>query len=50
MRVFDLETSLNRALLEIDEIFNVHSLSCQRLGLPVPTISQIIEEPNAIIQ
>ena len=42
------EVSFNTALLEIEDILNVHNLSCQELGLPVPTYPQRSDEANAI--
>ena len=48
LRLYNKEASFNLALLEIDDILNVHNLSCQILGSPVPTYSQTIEEANTI--
>ena len=48
MRDYNEEVSFNRALLEIRDILDVHNLSCQTLGLPVPTYLHRIEEANAI--
>lgn len=48
MRDYNKEVSLNRALLEIEDILNVHNLLCQQLRLPVPTYSQRTDEANAI--
>ena len=48
LRLYNEEAYFNRVLLEIDDILNVHNLSCQTLGLPVPTCSQRIQEANTI--
>ena len=48
LRLYNEEGSFNRVLLEIDDILNVHNLSCQILGLLVPKYSQTIEEAYAI--
>ena len=45
---YNEEVSFNTALLEIEDILNVHNLSCQELGSPVPTYSQRTDEANAI--
>ena len=47
-RDYNEEVSFNTALLEIEDILKVHNLSCQELGLPVPTNSQRTDEANAI--
>ncbi|GBO05323.1 hypothetical protein AVEN_138115-1 [Araneus ventricosus] len=48
LRVYNEEAYFNRALLETEDTLNVHNLSSQKLGLPVPTYLQRIEEANAI--
>jgi len=48
LRLYNEEASFYRTLLEMNDILNVHNLSCQILDLPVPTYSQKIEETNAI--
>ena len=48
LRDYNEEVSFNTALLEIEDILNVHNLLCQELGLPVPTYSQRTDEANAI--
>ena len=48
LRLYNEEASFYRTLLKMNDILNVHNLSCQILDLPVPTYSQKIEETNAI--
>ncbi|XP_055307911.1 ATP-dependent DNA helicase PIF1-like [Sitodiplosis mosellana] len=40
LRDFDDETSFNRALLEIEQIFIAHNVTCAALGLPTPLAVQ----------
>ena len=43
LRLYNEEASFNKALFKIDNILNVHNLSCQIIRLLVLTYSQTIE-------